>query len=143
MNAVDTNVLVRLLAGDDHAQEQAAKSLFAAESVWIAKTVLLETGWVLASVFGYDESTIRHAILSVLLADGSRLPVEIPALAGRYVRRRRRGFGLRSGGFLCVGARHPNQTRQGESDAGAEQSTLSQRVARNWRDEAPPECVSA
>jgi predicted nucleic-acid-binding protein len=70
MNAVDTNVLVRLLTGDDHAEEQAAKSLFAAESVWIAKTVLLETGWVLASVFGYDESAIRDAILSLLGLDG-------------------------------------------------------------------------
>jgi predicted nucleic-acid-binding protein len=42
MIAVDTNVLVRLLTGDDPKQTAAARSLFAAEPVWIAKTVLLE-----------------------------------------------------------------------------------------------------
>jgi predicted nucleic acid-binding protein len=39
MIAVDTNVLVRLLTGDEPQQEAAARSLFASESIWIAKTV--------------------------------------------------------------------------------------------------------
>ncbi len=47
MIAVDTNVLVRLLTGDDPVQESAARSLFASGPIWIAKTVLLETSWVL------------------------------------------------------------------------------------------------
>jgi predicted nucleic-acid-binding protein len=61
MTAVDTNVLVRLLSGDDPKQEAAARSLFASEQIWIAKTVLLETGWVLRSLYGFDESAIRVA----------------------------------------------------------------------------------
>jgi len=66
MIAVDTNVLVRLLTGDDARQEAAARSLFAAEPTWIAKTVLLETGWVLRSLYGFDESSIRQAFQKLL-----------------------------------------------------------------------------
>jgi predicted nucleic-acid-binding protein len=66
MTAVDTNVLVRLLTGDDPRQEAAARSLFAAGPIWIAKTVLLETGWVLRSVYRFDETAIRNAFTGLL-----------------------------------------------------------------------------
>ncbi len=66
MVAVDTNVLVRLLTGDDPGQAAAAKSVFAAESIWIAKTVLLETGWVLRSLYGFEEDAIRGAFTRLL-----------------------------------------------------------------------------
>jgi len=66
MIAVDTNVLVRLLTGDEPKQEDAARSLFARESIWIAKTVLLETGWVLRSLYGFDENAIRAAFAKLL-----------------------------------------------------------------------------
>ena len=66
MIAVDTNVLVRLLTGDDPKQESAARSLFARESIWVAKTVLLETNWVLRSLYGFDESAIRDAFTRLL-----------------------------------------------------------------------------
>jgi predicted nucleic-acid-binding protein len=66
MTAVDTNVVVRLLTGDDVKQAAAAKSLFAAEPIWIAKTVLLETGWVLRSVYGFSEGAVRDALGKVL-----------------------------------------------------------------------------
>jgi hypothetical protein len=51
-SAVDTNVLVRLLTQNDHKQSAAARSLFASGPIWIAKTVLLETGRVLNLLFG-------------------------------------------------------------------------------------------
>ena len=66
MTAVDTNVVVRLLTQDDPRQAAAAKSLFAAGPIWIAKTVLLETGWVLRSLYGFDESAIRDAFTKLL-----------------------------------------------------------------------------
>jgi predicted nucleic-acid-binding protein len=66
MIAVDTNVLVRLLTGDDPGQEAAARSLFARESVWIAKTVLLETGCVLRSLYRFEENAIRNAFTKLL-----------------------------------------------------------------------------
>jgi predicted nucleic-acid-binding protein len=66
MTAVDTNVVVRLLTGDDPKQAAAAKTLFASEPIWIAKTVLLETGWVLRSLYGFEESAIRDAFIKLL-----------------------------------------------------------------------------
>lgn len=66
MIAVDTNVVVRLLTQDDPRQAAAAKSLFAGGPIWIAKTVLLETGWVLRSLYGYDERAIRDALTRLL-----------------------------------------------------------------------------
>jgi predicted nucleic-acid-binding protein len=64
--AVDTNVVVRLLTGDDAKQAVAAKALFAAEPIWIAKTVLLEASWVLRSLYGFEESAIREAFTKLL-----------------------------------------------------------------------------
>jgi predicted nucleic-acid-binding protein len=66
MTAVDTNVLVRLLTGDDHKQAAAARSLFENGPIWIAKTVLLETGWVLRSVYGFEDTSIREAFTKLL-----------------------------------------------------------------------------
>ena len=66
MIAADTNVLVRLLTDDDAAQSAIARSLFLAESIWISKTVLLETAWVLRSLYGFDEAAIRGAFGKLL-----------------------------------------------------------------------------
>src|ERR1017187_7296654 len=66
MIAVDTNVVVRLLTEDHPEQTAAARALFAAGPIWIAKTVLLETRWVLRRLYGLDESTIRDAFTRLL-----------------------------------------------------------------------------
>jgi predicted nucleic-acid-binding protein len=66
MIAIDTNVLVRLLTGDDVKQAAAARSLFAAGPIWIAKTVLLETGWLLRSLYGFEESAVGDALAKLL-----------------------------------------------------------------------------
>jgi predicted nucleic-acid-binding protein len=66
MTAVDTNVIVRLLTGDEPRQAAAARALFASGPIWIAKTVLLETGWVLRSLYGFEESEIRTAFTKLL-----------------------------------------------------------------------------
>ncbi len=66
MIAVDTNVLVRLLTEDDRKQAAAARSLFAAGPIWIAKTVLLETGWVLRTLYGFEDSAVREAFTKLL-----------------------------------------------------------------------------
>jgi predicted nucleic-acid-binding protein len=66
MTAVDTNVVVRLLTGDEPRQAAAARALFAGGPIWIAKTVLLETGWVLRSLYGFEESAIRTAFTKLL-----------------------------------------------------------------------------
>jgi|ERR1017187_3009809 predicted nucleic-acid-binding protein len=66
MIAVDTNVVVRLLAQDDPKQTAAARALFAAGPIWIAKTVLLEADWELRTVYGFDKSAIREAFTKLL-----------------------------------------------------------------------------
>lgn len=66
MLAVDTNVIVRLLTRDDRKQAASAAAIFATEDVWIAKTVLLETAWVLASAYGYSQEAVRKALAMLL-----------------------------------------------------------------------------
>ena len=48
MRAVDTNVLVRLVARDDAKQIAAAES-FIERGAWVSHLVLAETTWVLSS----------------------------------------------------------------------------------------------
>jgi predicted nucleic-acid-binding protein len=66
MIAADTNVLVRLLTGDEPEQAAIAQSLFTAGPVWIAKTVLLETSWVLRSIYGFEDSAINDVFVKLL-----------------------------------------------------------------------------
>jgi predicted nucleic-acid-binding protein len=66
MTAVDTNILVRLLTGDDPKQAAEARALFMAEPIWIAKTVLLETGWVLRSLYKFEDRAISDAFRKLL-----------------------------------------------------------------------------
>jgi len=66
MTAVDTNVVVRLLTADDPKQAAAARALFAAGPIWIAKTVWLETAWVLGSLYGFEDTAIREAFTKLL-----------------------------------------------------------------------------
>lgn len=80
MIAVDTNVLVRLFTGDHPRQAASAKSLLSSEPVWIAKTVLLETSWVLSRRYGFDENTITGALQNLLGVDNVHVEDE-PAVA--------------------------------------------------------------
>ena len=58
MHAVDTNVLVRLFTGDDAAQAKRAAALFKKESIFVPKTVLLETEWVLRRLYRLERDTV-------------------------------------------------------------------------------------
>ena len=69
MLAIDTNIVVRLIMGDDPGQAALVRALVAAGSVWVSRTVLLETNWVLESNYGLDESKIRDAFRSLLGRD--------------------------------------------------------------------------
>lgn len=62
MLAPDTNVLVRLLVDDDPAQSARARQLFEREQTWIGKTIILETYWVLTSVYGFGDDRILAAL---------------------------------------------------------------------------------
>ena len=65
--AVDTNVLVRLVVGDDEVQQsQAAEVLDAAELVAVSVHVVCEFAWVLQSRYKVARPDIANAIRAVL-----------------------------------------------------------------------------
>lgn len=61
MRAVDTNVLVRLLARDDEEQVAAAEA-FVKDGAWVSHLVLAETIWVLESVYELEHPALMKAI---------------------------------------------------------------------------------
>lgn len=66
MIAVDTNVLVRYVTNDNAEQARRAIALLGnADGVFVAKTVLLETEWVLRAVYALLPETIRKALLHI------------------------------------------------------------------------------
>ena len=76
MVAVDTNVVVRLLTGDDPEQSAEARRVFESDEVWLTKTVLLEVEWVLRSLYGYDAAAIREALTKLLGLPGATVEGE-------------------------------------------------------------------
>jgi len=62
MIAIDTNLIVRYLTGDHPEQAAKARALIDGNDVFIGMTVLLETEWVLRSVYGYAASAITKAL---------------------------------------------------------------------------------
>jgi predicted nucleic-acid-binding protein len=58
MIAVDTNLLVRILTNDDPTQARRAVKLLKSDKIFILKTVLLETEWVLRHAYGIGRSNI-------------------------------------------------------------------------------------
>ena len=69
MLAVDSNVLVRLLARDDARQTKAAEQ-FIARGAWVSHLVLAETLWVLESVYDRTSKQMIEA-LKLLMAHES------------------------------------------------------------------------
>ncbi len=65
MPSVDTNVLVRLLTGDNAAQCKASQELFSSEDIFIADTVILETEWVLRAAYSLDPASVCNAFRQV------------------------------------------------------------------------------
>jgi predicted nucleic-acid-binding protein len=65
MFAVDTNVLVRLVARDDADQVSAAEQ-FVSRGAWVSHLVLAETLWVLDSVYELSRKQIATAVEMLL-----------------------------------------------------------------------------
>jgi predicted nucleic-acid-binding protein len=61
MLAVDTNVLVCLIARDDATQVRAAET-FVAKGAWVSHLILAETVWVLDSVHELPRQSISIAV---------------------------------------------------------------------------------
>lgn len=66
MHAVDTNILIRLVTQDDFLQANLVANFFAEETIFISKTVLLETEWVLRYTYELDKNSILRALHGIL-----------------------------------------------------------------------------
>lgn len=66
MIALDTNVVVRLIARDDQEQHERAARLLDLEICFIPDTVLLEVAWVLKTMRGSSREQIHSALVRLL-----------------------------------------------------------------------------
>jgi predicted nucleic-acid-binding protein len=72
MPALDTNILIRYIVGDDAAQQQVAEQLIRkyvheGQTLFVPVTVALELEWVLRASFEYTKDEVM-AVLSSLLS---------------------------------------------------------------------------
>jgi predicted nucleic-acid-binding protein len=66
MAALDTNVVVRLIVGDDKKQARAADQLVASEPCTISASVLMECEWVLRGSYKLDAAMIAASFRDLL-----------------------------------------------------------------------------
>ncbi|QMW23147.1 type II toxin-antitoxin system VapC family toxin [Sandaracinobacteroides saxicola] len=81
MRAIDTNVIVRYITGDEPDQAAAARAALSAGQIFISTTVLLESEWVLRSAYGFAPAAVIAALRKLAGLPGVTL--EDPALAAR------------------------------------------------------------
>jgi len=78
VRALDTNVVVRFLTGDDKRQAARARAAIESGEVFIATTVFRESEWVLRSAYGFPAGRIAEAFRGLAGVPG--VSVEAPAL---------------------------------------------------------------
>jgi predicted nucleic acid-binding protein len=78
MRAIDTNILVRYLTGDDPAQAARARTVVDGHDVFVCTTVFLESEWVLRGVFGFTTREVCRALRA--FAGLPRVSIEKPPL---------------------------------------------------------------
>ena len=72
MLAVDTNVVIRILMDDDPVQNGRALQLFDRETIFLAKSVVLETEWVLRSMYRLHPARFAGAIEAMISLENVR-----------------------------------------------------------------------
>jgi predicted nucleic-acid-binding protein len=88
VRAVDTNVLVRLVARDDPKQVAVAEA-FVARGAWASHLVLVEATWVLSSVYDRSLEDIATAVEMLLnhqhltLQDSEAVAAAVASFRGR------------------------------------------------------------
>ena len=73
MQAVDTNVLVRFFTADDPAQFARARRVMESGDVFVSKTVLLETEWVLRRAYDHAPEDILRTFEALSAAAEVRI----------------------------------------------------------------------
>lgn len=77
MLAIDTNIIVRYLTGDDPEQAAQARAVVDGHQVFVGDTVALECDWVLRSAYGYHARQASAALRA--FAGLPTVTVESPA----------------------------------------------------------------
>jgi predicted nucleic-acid-binding protein len=90
MLAIDTNLIVRYLTGDDPGQSARARRLIDNQDVFVCTTVLLETEWVLRSVYDFAAPVIARALRA--FAGLSHISMEDPGIAAQALDWMERGM---------------------------------------------------
>jgi predicted nucleic-acid-binding protein len=78
MLAIDTNIVVGYLTGDHPRQSSKARALVDTNDVYVSNTVMLESEWVLRSVYGFTPAQVSRALRAFAGLPG--VTVESPAL---------------------------------------------------------------
>lgn len=78
MLAIDTNILVRYLTNDHPEQSAKARSLLTNNAIFVGTSVLLESEWVLRSVYKYPSPARINALRTI--AGLPNISVENPTL---------------------------------------------------------------
>ena len=100
---VDTNVVVRYLTGDDPGQAARARAVIDAGDVFVSTTVLLESEWVLRSVYGLSRTEVAAALRAFAGLPG--LSVESPAVLSEALDHAERGMDFADALHLAAAAR--------------------------------------
>ncbi len=90
MQAIDTNVVVRYLTGDDPGQAGKARGVIDTGGVFVSTTVLLECEWVLRSVYGLSGEDVAAALKAFSGLPG--VTVESPSLLREALDRAEKGM---------------------------------------------------
>ena len=108
MVAIDTNILIRFLTGDDASQADRARRLVEEGPVWVSMTVLLESEWVLRRLLG----TPHHTVLRILQAFAGleNVSIQDPHVLAEALR-------LANAGMDFADALHVSATPTGEKFA--------------------------
>jgi predicted nucleic-acid-binding protein len=64
--ALDTNVVVRFLTRDDPAQAIRARALIETGAAFVPRTVVLETEWVLRTIYRFERDAIAAGLMRLL-----------------------------------------------------------------------------
>lgn len=97
MIGLDTNVVVRLLVGDNASQQRVARDYIALNSspdtpAWVNRIVAVEIAWVLERSYGYERAQIAAAFEKLL--DTAELAFEDHDVVRQAVAAYRRGAGF-------------------------------------------------
>ena len=90
MRAIDTNVVVRYLTGDHPEQAARAKSVIDTGPVFTSTTVLLESEWVLRSVYAFSREEVAAALRA--FAGLPHVSVENPVMLAEALDRAENGM---------------------------------------------------